>query len=57
MLDQITAPLASFIGDGAYDQAGIYDTIAKRDPDAQVIVPPRATAAPGVVTITASKRT
>ena len=44
MLDQITAPLASFIGDGAYDQAGIYDTIAKREPDAEVIVPPRSTA-------------
>ena len=42
--DQITAPLASFIGDGAYDQAGIYDIIAKRDPDAEVIVPPRSTA-------------
>jgi hypothetical protein len=44
LLDQITAPLASFIGDGAYDQAGIYDTIAKREPDAEVIVPPRSTA-------------
>jgi hypothetical protein len=44
LLDQITAPLASFIGDGAYDQAGIDDTIAKRDPDADVIVPPRSTA-------------
>ena len=44
LLDQITAPLASFIGDGAYDQTGIYDTIAKRDPDAEVIVPPRSTA-------------
>jgi hypothetical protein len=38
--DQITAPLASFIGDGAYDQAGIYDTVAERRPDADVIVPP-----------------
>ena len=46
LLDQITAPLASFIGDGAYDQTGIYDTITKRDPDADVIVPPRATAVP-----------
>jgi hypothetical protein len=46
LLDQITAPLASFIGDGAYDQAGIYSTVAKRDPDAEVIVPPRATAVP-----------
>jgi hypothetical protein len=42
--DQITAPLASFIGDGAYDQAGIYDTVAKRHPDGEVIVPPRSTA-------------
>jgi hypothetical protein len=46
LLDQITAPLASFIGDGAYDQTGIYDTIAKRDPDAEVIVPPRSTGVP-----------
>ena len=44
LLDQITAPLASFIGDGAYDQAGIYSTVAKRHPDADVIVPPRSTA-------------
>jgi hypothetical protein len=46
LLDQITAPLASFIGDGAYDQAGIYGTIAKRYPEADVIVPPRSTAVP-----------
>jgi hypothetical protein len=46
LFEQITAPLASFIGDGAYDQAGIYDTIAKRDPEADVIVPPRSTAVP-----------
>jgi hypothetical protein len=46
LLDQITAPLASFIGDGAYDQTGIYYTIAKRDPDAEVIVPPRSTGVP-----------
>ena len=46
LLDQIIGPLASFIGDGAYDQAGIYSTVAKRDPDAEVIVPPRATAVP-----------
>jgi hypothetical protein len=44
LLDQIRAPLASFIGDGAYDQTGIYDTITKRDPEADVIVPPRSTA-------------
>jgi hypothetical protein len=46
LLDQVTGPLASFIGDGAYDQVGIYDTVAKRDPDADVIVPPRSTAVP-----------
>jgi hypothetical protein len=44
LLDQITAPLASFIGDGAYDQAGIYGAITKRHPEAEVIVPPRSTA-------------
>ena len=44
LLDQITAPLASFIGDGAYDQAGIYSTVAERHPEADVIVPPRSTA-------------
>jgi hypothetical protein len=46
LLDQITIPLASLIGDGAYDQAGIYSTITKRDPEADVIVPPRSTAVP-----------
>jgi hypothetical protein len=44
LLDQITAPLASFIGDGAYDQSGIYSTVIDRHPDAEVIVPPRSTA-------------
>jgi hypothetical protein len=44
LLDQITAPLASFVGDGAYDQIGIYSTVAQRHPDADVIVPPRSTA-------------
>jgi hypothetical protein len=44
LLDQITDPLASLTGDGAYDQAGIYGTVAERYPDADVIVPPRSTA-------------
>jgi hypothetical protein len=44
LLDQITDPLASFIGDGAYDQADIYSTVGKHHPDAHVIVPPRSTA-------------
>jgi hypothetical protein len=44
LLDQITGPLASVTGDGAYDQAGIYGTVAERHPEADVIVPPRSTA-------------
>jgi hypothetical protein len=50
LLDQITTPLASFIGDGAYDQAGIYGSVGKHYPDAKVIVPPRATAVPSDTT-------
>jgi hypothetical protein len=44
LLEQISGPLASFVGDGAYDQAGLYATVAQRHPDAEVIVPPRSTA-------------
>jgi hypothetical protein len=44
LLDQIPSPLASFVGDGAYDQSGIYSTVTERYPDADVIVPPRSTA-------------
>jgi len=46
VLDQITAPLAPFTGDGAYDQEGIYGTVAQHHPEAEVIVPPRSTAVP-----------
>jgi hypothetical protein len=34
----------SFTGDGAYDQDHVYRSVINRDPDAEVIVPPRATA-------------
>ena len=44
LLDQIAGPLASFTGDGAYDQAGVYGTLGKHHPDAEVIIPPRSTA-------------
>jgi hypothetical protein len=44
LLEQIPGPLAFFVGDGAYDQAGIYATVAQRHPDAEVIVPPRSMA-------------
>ena len=44
LLDKVSRPLASFTGDGAYDQEGVYVGIAERHPDALVIVPPRTTA-------------
>jgi hypothetical protein len=44
LLDQLEAPAASFIGDGAYDQDSLYRVVIDRDPEALVIVPPRATA-------------
>jgi hypothetical protein len=47
LLDQITDPMASFTGDGAYDQDAVYAAVAERHPDAAVIVPPRTTAVPG----------
>jgi hypothetical protein len=56
LLDRITGPLASFIGDGAYDHAAIYSTVAKRDPDADVIIPPRSTAVPSDTAETAPGR-
>src|SRR3954447_12853326 len=46
LLDQVAAPLASFTGDGAYDQDGVYASVAERHPEATIIVPPRATAVP-----------
>ena len=46
LLDQVTGSLASFTGDGAYDQEGVYTSVGERHPAAAVIVPPRATAVP-----------
>ena len=44
LLEQVEGPLASFTADGAYDQDSVHDAVAARDPEAAVIVPPRATA-------------
>jgi hypothetical protein len=44
LLDQVEGPVASFTGDGAYDQDSVYRAVIERDPDAVVVVPPRATA-------------
>jgi len=46
LLNQITGMVASFTGDGGYDQDRVYASVAERYPDAAVIVPPRATAVP-----------
>jgi len=45
LLDQ-AGPLASFTADGAYDQDGVYGEVARRSPEAAVIVPPRSSAVP-----------
>ncbi len=44
LLDQVRGPMASFTADGAYDQGGVSAAVAKRHPDAAIIVPPRSTA-------------
>jgi hypothetical protein len=53
LLEQITDPLASFTGDGAYDQDGVYAAVADHHPEAAVIVPPRITAVPSATADTA----
>jgi len=52
-LDQITGAVASFIGDGGYDQEGVSAAVAERHPKAAVIVPPRVTAVPSETAETA----
>ncbi len=44
LLDQIGGTVASFTGDGAYDQESVYDAVLQRHPDAVVIIPPRSDA-------------
>ncbi len=46
LLDQLDGQIASFTGDGAYDQEGVYAGVAERHPEASVVVPPRSTAVP-----------
>jgi hypothetical protein len=46
LLDRIDGPVASFIGDGAFDRGDVYAEVAARHPAADVIVPPRANAVP-----------
>ncbi|MCW2239044.1 IS5 family transposase [Azospirillum canadense] len=46
LLDQIAAPIRAVLADGAYDGDPVYRTVAERQPDARVIIPPRSTAVP-----------
>ena len=46
LLDQVAGAVASFTGDGGYDQNCVYASVAKRHPGAAVVVPPRSTAVP-----------
>jgi len=53
LLDQVEGPLASFTGDGAYDQDGVAASVAARHPEAAIIVPPRSNAVPSQTAETA----
>ena len=46
LLDQIDAEITSMPAGGAYDGEAVYDAVAKRHPEAAMIIPPRATAVP-----------
>src|SRR3954451_23098952 len=46
LLDHVADPVASVTADGAYDQESVYADVAERHPEAEVVVPPRATAVP-----------
>jgi hypothetical protein len=46
LLGRVAGPVASFTGDGAYDQDGVYRAVADHQPEAAVIVPPHATTVP-----------
>lgn len=48
LLEQVTRPVASFTGDGAYDRDDVYSEVSERHPEAAVIVPPRSAAVPSV---------
>ena len=52
LLDQIDAEIASLTADGAYDGEVIYDAVADRYPNTEIIIPPRATAVPNEITTT-----
>ncbi len=42
LLGQIAGPIRSFTADGGYDQDRVSEAVGEHDPDAAIIVPPRA---------------
>ncbi|MBL6081364.1 IS5 family transposase [Belnapia sp. T18] len=46
LLERVGGSVASLTGDGAYDRDDVYAEVTARDPDAVVVVPPRANAVP-----------
>lgn len=53
LFDQVTGPVASFTGDGAYDRENVYGAVAERHPEAAVVAPPRRHAVPSAAAETA----
>jgi Transposase DDE domain len=53
LLDQVTRPVVSFTGDGAFDRDHVYGEVAERHPDAAIIIPPRSSAVPSETAETA----
>jgi Transposase DDE domain len=53
LLDQVAGAVASFTGDGAYDQGSVSAVVVERHPEAAIIVPPRTTAVPSEAAETA----
>jgi hypothetical protein len=46
LLDQVATRVVSVTADGAYDSETVYDAVTDRHPEADIIIPPRATAVP-----------
>ncbi|HEY5138959.1 MAG TPA: IS5/IS1182 family transposase, partial [Methylococcales bacterium] len=44
LLDQITTPFDTFMGDGAYDGEPVSQAVLDKQPDAQVVIPPHKSA-------------
>ena len=56
LLDRIDGPVASFTADGAYDRDDVYAEVAARHPEAEVVMPPRASAVPSAAAETSPTR-